>query len=380
MKSFNVLLVTTSHNQLGDTGEKTGVWLEELATPYFTFKDAGANITIASPQGGIVPLDPKSEQAAWQTPATERFTANPEAMAAIQNAVKLEQISAEEFDALFIPGGHGPMWDLANNTALSRIIEAFDKKEKPIGAVCHGVVGLVGPESANGQALVDGLNVTSFTNAEEQAVGLTEVVPFLLETRLKELGAIYHSAEDWAEYSVSDGHIITGQNPASSGLTAQKIIDRINNKTNMENIEKRKQVARSFFEAYRNQDPAAAAALASDTGEFRYIPLGDNGKGLIKGTEGSTWENIANALIGSFPDLTNEVQSITIDNEGNAIVRVFIGGTQAKEIMGIPSKGKYYNVEHLFILNINDQGLIEGITCYWDNWDWFQQIGFNPAA
>lgn len=142
--------------------------------------------------------------------------------------------------------------------------------------------------------------------------------------------------------------------------------------------ENREKIAKEFFNAYKNQDIKKAVSLASEEGTFRYIPLGENGIGKIKGEKGTTWANIANALIASFPDLTNDVKSISIDNQGNAIVQVFIGGTQEKEILGIPSKGKYYNVEHLFILNINDEGLIEEITCYWDNWDWFQQIGYNP--
>ncbi|GMN06100.1 hypothetical protein MTsPCn5_14890 [Croceitalea sp. MTPC5] len=144
--------------------------------------------------------------------------------------------------------------------------------------------------------------------------------------------------------------------------------------------EKRIQIASDFFNAYKNHDLDKATALATPESTFRYIPLGDNGKGKIKGAEGTTWKGIASALIAAFPDLTNDVKNISIDHQGNAIVQVFIGGTQENEILGIPSQGKYYNVEHLFLLNINDDGLIENITCYWDNWDWFQQIGFNPAA
>jgi len=147
----------------------------------------------------------------------------------------------------------------------------------------------------------------------------------------------------------------------------------------MKTTEERKVIAQEFFSAYKNQDLDKATSLASTEGTFRYIPLGDNGKGKIKGIEGTTWKGIASALIGSFPDLSNDVKSITVDNEGNAIVRVFIGGTQESEILGIPSQGKYYNVEHLFIIHITDEGLIDEITCFWDNWDWFQQIGYNPS-
>ncbi|WP_299530083.1 ester cyclase [Ulvibacterium sp.] len=148
----------------------------------------------------------------------------------------------------------------------------------------------------------------------------------------------------------------------------------------MKTLVNRKQVAQEFFNAYKNQDLDKAVSLATAEGTFRYVPLGENGIGKIKGGEGTTWKGIANALITSFPDLTNDVKSITVDNEGNAIVRVFIGGTQEKEILGIPSKGRYYNVEHLFILKINDDNQIEEITSFWDNWDWFQQIGYNPAS
>lgn len=147
----------------------------------------------------------------------------------------------------------------------------------------------------------------------------------------------------------------------------------------MKITEDRKKVAEEFFNAYKNQDIQKAVSLASEEGTFRYIPLGENGVGKIKGEEGTTWAAIANALISSFPDLTNDVKNISVDNQGNAIVQVFIGGTQEKEILGIPNKGKYYNVEHLFVLKINDEGLIEEITSYWDNWDWFQQIGYNPG-
>ncbi|WP_299765257.1 DJ-1/PfpI family protein [uncultured Dokdonia sp.] len=375
MKNLNVLIVTTSHDQLGNTGEKTGVWLEELAGPYYQYLDHGASITIASAKGGNVPLDPKSELEEWQTAFTRRFSEDEKALASIKNTKSIAEVNPSEFDILFFPGGHGPMWDLGDNKDVARLINAFDKKDKPIGLVCHGVVALKGVKTINGDAFSKGKRITSFTNSEEEAVGLTDVVPFLLEDVLIEEGAIYVKEQDWYDFVVEDGNLITGQNPQSSVSAAQKTIELVSDIDDANRV----RIATDFFNAYKNQDLAKAAALASENGTFRYIPLGENGKGKIKGTERTTWQGIASALINSFPDLSNDVKNISIDNQGNAIVQVFIGGTQEKEILGIPSKGKYYNVEHLFLLNINNKGLIEEITCYWDNWDWFQQIGYNPS-
>ncbi|GGG09972.1 hypothetical protein GCM10011344_08250 [Dokdonia pacifica] len=375
MKNLNVLIVTTSHNQLGNTGEKTGVWLEELAGPYYQYVDQGASVTIVSVKGGDVPLDPKSELEEWQTAFTRRFTKDQNALASIRNTKSITEINPSEYDILFFPGGHGPMWDLGDNDTIARLILDFNKKEKPIGLVCHGVVALKGVKTTNGNPFSKGKRLTSFTNTEEDAVGLSDVVPFLLEDALIEEGAIYIKEEDWSNFVVVDGNLVTGQNPQSSVSAAQKTIVLASSI----DIEERETIATAFFNAYKNQDIDAAVALASEKGTFRYIPLGENGKGKIKGTEGNTWQGVASALINSFPDLSNDIKNISIDNQGNAIVQVFISGTQDKEILGIPSKGKYYNVEHLFIVNINDQGLIEEITCYWDNWDWFQQIGYHPS-
>ena len=227
MNTLNVLIVTTSHNTLGNTGEKTGVWLEELAGPYYQFLDKGANITIASPNGGQVPLDPKSELPEWQTTYTKRFFNDHIALEAIKSALKLSQINPNDYDILFFPGGHGPMWDLGDNPEVARIVTAFAKNDLPIGLVCHGVVGLKGVKLENGQPFVKGRRLTSFTNSEEEAVGLTHVVPFLLETALIEEGAIYRKEDDWSEFVVEDGNLITGQNPQSSVLTAIKTLELI---------------------------------------------------------------------------------------------------------------------------------------------------------
>ncbi|WP_298548132.1 type 1 glutamine amidotransferase domain-containing protein [uncultured Aquimarina sp.] len=227
MKNLKVLLITTSHNQLGNTGEKTGVWLEELAGPYFKYLDAGAEIVIASPKGGSIPLDPKSELPEWQTDFTRRFNQDNKALNAIHNSLKVSDINPSEYDILFFPGGHGPMWDLGDNPEIAKIVSTFNHQDKPIGLVCHGVVALKGIKTKNGTPIVKGRRLTSFSNTEEEAVGLTDVVPFLLETELINEGAIYRKGEDWSEYIIEDGNLITGQNPQSSVLTAQKTIELI---------------------------------------------------------------------------------------------------------------------------------------------------------
>jgi len=225
MKNLNVLIVTTSHDQLGNTGEKTGVWLEELAAPYYKFIDEGAHITIASPQGGIVPLDPTSQLDDWQTEYTKRFNEDETALLVIKNVKKIAEIDPTDFDILFFPGGHGPMWDLADNPDVAAIINAFNGEDKPIGLVCHGVAALKGVQLSNGTSFVKGRRLTSFTNTEEAAVQLTEVVPFLLETELTNEGAIYRKGDDWSEFIVEDGNLITGQNPQSSVLAAEKTLE-----------------------------------------------------------------------------------------------------------------------------------------------------------
>ncbi len=225
MKDLNVLIVTTSHDALGNTGEKTGVWLEELAAPYYKFIDEGANITIASPKGGIVPLDPTSKLDDWQTEYTKKFNEDATALDAIKNAKKTSDVNPSDFDILFFPGGHGPMWDLADNTEVAKIINDFNTKEKPIGLVCHGVAALKGVVLENGTPFVKGRRLTSFTNTEEAAVQLTEIVPFLLETELSNEGAIYRKGDDWSEFVIEDGNLITGQNPQSSVMTAQKTLE-----------------------------------------------------------------------------------------------------------------------------------------------------------
>lgn len=224
---MNILIVLTSHDQLGDTGKKTGFWLEEFAAPYYTFIDAGANVTLASPKGGQPPLDPKSDEPDAQTDATRRFGTDTAAQQALANTVPLGEADPYDFDAVFYPGGHGPLWDLAESVDSQTLIAAFYAANKPVAAVCHAPGVLKHVKAPDGHPVVKGKKVTGFTNTEEQAVGLTDVVPFLVEDMLKENGGEYSKAADWASYVVEDGHLITGQNPASSEAVAQALLKRL---------------------------------------------------------------------------------------------------------------------------------------------------------
>jgi putative intracellular protease/amidase len=221
---MKILMVLTSHSELGNTGHKTGFWLEEFAAPYYTFKDAGAEIVLASPLGGQPPLDPKSELDDFQTELTHRFNQDPEAQKELANTVKLDTVKAEDFDAVFYPGGHGPLWDLTNSTDSIQLIEAFTAANKPTGFVCHAPGVLRHVKAANGEPLVKGRNVTGFTNGEEADVQLTDIVPFLIEDEFIRLGANYHKAQNWMPNVVTDGKLITGQNPASSAPVAEALL------------------------------------------------------------------------------------------------------------------------------------------------------------
>ena len=221
---MKILMVVTSHDRLGDTGQKTGFWLEEFAAPYYIFLDAGAVVTIASPRGGEPPLDPKSDLPENQTELTKRFRRDITAQAELASTKKLAAVTADDFDAIFYPGGHGPMWDMPDNATSIALIEAFVKSGKPAGAVCHAPVALVNVRGQDGEYLVKSRRVTGFSNAEEEAVGLTAVVPFLLEDRLKERGGIYSKAANWAPYVQVDGKLVTGQNPAASAPGAQALL------------------------------------------------------------------------------------------------------------------------------------------------------------
>lgn len=221
---MKILIVLTSHDKLGNTGKPTGFWLEEFAAPYYVFKDAGAEIVLASPKGGQPPLDPKSDEADAQTAATQRFKDDAEGKSLLANTRTLDDVSAADFDAVFYPGGHGPMWDLSTSQTSIALIESFIKAGKPVAAVCHAPAALVGVRGEDGESLVKGKRVTGFTNTEEEAVQLTEVVPFLLEDKLKALGGEYSKGPDWSSYVLVDGLLITGQNPASSEEGARELL------------------------------------------------------------------------------------------------------------------------------------------------------------
>ncbi|PSL43135.1 putative intracellular protease/amidase [Chitinophaga niastensis] len=224
---MKVLIVLTSHSELGNTGHKTGFWIEEFAAPYYVLADAGAEVTIASPKGGQPPIDPKSELPDFQTAATKRFDQDDTLKKKLANTAKLNEVNAADYDAVFYPGGHGPLWDLANDPSSIALIETFYKQHKPVAFVCHAPGALIKVKGPNGEPLVKGKEVTGFSNTEEEAVQLTNVVPFLLEDELKKEGGIYSKGPDWQPYALKDGLLITGQNPASSEEVAKILLETL---------------------------------------------------------------------------------------------------------------------------------------------------------
>jgi putative intracellular protease/amidase len=228
---MKVLIVITSHDQLGNTGRKTGFWLEELAAPYYAFKDAGVEITLASPNGGRPPLDPKSNEPEFRTDLTLRFEKDPAAEAQLDKTVRLDSVRQEDFDTVFYPGGHGPMWDLAEDRHSIKLIESFLAAGKSIGIVCHSTGALHRVKRPDGKPLVQGKEVTGFTNGEEEEVGLTKIVPFLVENEMLKLGAVFSKKANWEPHVVSDGLLITGQNPHSSGPAAKALMVAVNQRT-----------------------------------------------------------------------------------------------------------------------------------------------------
>jgi putative intracellular protease/amidase len=227
---MKVLMVITSHDQLGNTGRKTGFWLEELAAPYYVFKDAGVDVTLASPKGGRPPLDPKSNEPAFRTDVTLRFEKDEAAEAQLDKTLRLDSVRLEDFDTVFYPGGHGPMWDLAEDKNSIKLIESFIGAGKPIGIVCHSTGALHHVKAPGGELLVRGKEVTGFTDGEEEEVGLTKVVPFLVEDEMLKLGATFSKKANWAVHVVTDGLLITGQNPHSSGPAAQTLMAAVKQK------------------------------------------------------------------------------------------------------------------------------------------------------
>lgn len=226
--SKKILMVITSHDQLGDTGNKTGFWVEEFAAPYYVFKDAGLDITLASPLGGQPPIDPSSEMDDFVTEATKRFDLDAETKEQLANTVALSSVNEADYDAVFYPGGHGPLWDLATDVKSIKLIEDFLAANKPVGAVCHASAVLLDVKDSSGEFVVKGKAVAGFTNSEEAAVQLTDVVPFLVEDEFIKRGADYQKVEDWQAFAVQDGLIISGQNPASSELVAKKLLAQLN--------------------------------------------------------------------------------------------------------------------------------------------------------
>ena len=222
---MKILMVLTSHDKLGDTGLKTGFWLEEFASPYFVFKDQSFDVTLASPKGGQPPLDPKSDAPDSQTAATARFRKDDQAQQALANTLRLDSIKPDDYDAVFYPGGHGPLWDLAEDKHSISLIEDFYRKGKPLGLVCHAPGVLRHAKNAQKEPLVKGKKVTGFSNTEEAAVQLTKVVPFLLEDMLKQNGGVYSKGDDWGSYVVEDENLVTGQNPASSEAAALRLVE-----------------------------------------------------------------------------------------------------------------------------------------------------------
>jgi putative intracellular protease/amidase len=220
---MKILIVLTSHDKLGNTGRKTGFWLEEFAAPYYTFLDAGAAVTLASPRGGQPPLDPKSDTPEGQTELTRRFKQDPPAQAVLANTARLSDVNASDYDAVFYPGGHGPMWDLAEDLRSIALIEAFYNAGKPVAAVCHAP-GVLHRVKFQDQSIVKGKRVTGFTNGEEDAVHLTKIVPFLVEDELKRLGGLYEKVANWMPFVITDGRLVTGQNPASSKPGAEALL------------------------------------------------------------------------------------------------------------------------------------------------------------
>ncbi|MEE9452543.1 MAG: type 1 glutamine amidotransferase domain-containing protein [Gammaproteobacteria bacterium] len=225
---MKILIVLTSHDQLGNTGHKTGFWLEEFACPYYVFKDANAQVTLASPHGGQPPLDPKSEEPDFQTQATKRFKGDLDAQALLAKTLKLSDILSEDYDAVFYAGGHGPLWDLAEDPYSIALIGSMYISGKPVAAVCHASAVLRHAKGSDGTHLVNGRSVTGFSNSEESAVQLSDIVPFLVEDDLKAKGAIYSKANDWEPHVVVDGNLITGQNPASSESVAKAVLEKLN--------------------------------------------------------------------------------------------------------------------------------------------------------
>ncbi len=328
-------MVLTSHDQLGNTGLKTGFWLEEFAAPYFVFKDAGVELTLASPKGGQPPLDPKSDIPENQTPAMARFKKDTAAQKALANTVKLADVKAEDFDTVFYPGGHGPMWDLAESPASIALLEAFYNSGKPIALVCHSP-GVLRHVTYQGAPLVKGKHVTGFTNGEEEEMKLTKVVPFLVEDELMRLGAIFEKKADWQSFTITDGRLITGQNPASSTAAAQALL-KFMAESKLESSKNGAQVEQKSYEMPPREGISITLFLAVTDIErsaryyekvfgARILSLGDgNAPGYVQ--IANTWL-ILNVGGGPTPDKPSVTLSVPNPNHINSFMNIRVADIQ----------------------------------------------------
>ncbi len=334
---MKILMVLTSHNQLGNTGRPTGFWLEEFAAPYFVFKDAGIELTLASPKGGQPPLDPKSDLPENQTPAMARFKKDAAAQNALANTVKLADMKAEDFDTVFYPGGHGPMWDLAESPTSIALLEAFYNSGKPIALVCHSP-GVLRHVTYQGAPLVKGKHVAGFTNGEEEEMQLTKVVPFLVEDELLRLGAIYEKVANWQPFSITDGRLITGQNPASSTSAAQALLKLMNGSESDSSIQS-VQIGQKSYQMPPSEGFTVAHFLTvADVGRSaRFYEKVFGGSILSKGdSDGApAYIQIANTWLlvnpggGPTPDKPTVTLSVPDPNHINSFMNIRVADIQA---------------------------------------------------
>ena len=334
---MKILMVLTSHDQLGNTGRKTGFWLEEFAAPYFVFRDAGVQLTLASPKGGQPPIDPKSDEPENQTDAMTRFKKDKTAQEALANTVKLSSVKAEDFDTVFYPGGHGPMWDLAEDPVSVALLESFYNSGKPIALVCHSP-GVLRHVTYKGEPLVKGKHVTGFTNGEEEAVQLTHVVPFLVEDELLQLGAIFEKKANWQPFSIVDGRLVTGQNPASSTSTAQALLKLMTGSESESSMDSVRIEQRSYEMPPREGISIAHFLTVADIERSaRFYETVFGGRILSRGDSSGApaYIQIANTWLllnvggGPTPDKPSVTLSVPDPNHVNSFMNIRVADIQA---------------------------------------------------
>ena len=334
---MKILMVLTSHDQLGNTGRKTGFWLEEFAAPYFVFRDAGVQLTLASPKGGQPPIDPKSDEPENQTDAMTRFKKDKPAQEALANTVKLSSVKAEDFDTVFYPGGHGPMWDLAEDPVSIALLESFYNSGKPIALVCHSP-GVLRHVTYKGEPLVKGKHVTGFTNGEEEAVQLTHVVPFLVEDELLQLGAIFEKKANWQPFSIVDGQLVTGQNPASSTSTAQALLKLMTGSESESSMDSVRIEQRSYEMPPREGISIAHFLTVADIDRSaRFYETVFGGRILSRGDSSGApaYIQIANTWLlvnvggGPTPDKPSVTLSVPDPNHINSFMNIRVADIQA---------------------------------------------------